>query len=81
MSRVWPVKLVIIKIRLFPNLVGSNPRTSFLLNKKFKHFFCFSLISGTFGNKRTDSRTASLKEHDFVPDKHARISTEQRVTN
>ena len=49
---------------LFPNLVGSNPRTSFLLGNKLKDFFCFSFISETFGNKRKSSRTASSKEHE-----------------
>ena len=32
----------------------------------FKHFFCFSFISGTFGNKRKASRTALSKEHECM---------------
>ena len=35
---------------------------------QIKHFLWFSFISGTFGNKRKASRTASSKEHECVTD-------------
>ena len=59
------------------------------VNNKFKHFFCFSFISGTFGSKqRTFSKSIVKKtwlrhgpHGHFVPNKHARISPEQHVIN
>ena len=42
--------------------VGSNPRRCFLLSNKFKHFVCFTFISGTLRNKRTSSSW----QHDCV---------------
>ena len=36
--------------------------TIFLFNNKSMHFFCFSFIAGTFGNKRRASRIVSSTE-------------------
>ena len=49
---------------------------------QFKHFLWFSFISGTFGNKRKASRTASSKEHECVTDILFQTNMpEQRVIN
>ena len=52
------------------------------VNNKFKHFFCFSFISVTFGSKRRTFSNSIVKKTwlrhgHFVPNKHARISPEQ----
>ena len=55
MSRVWPVNFWFRKVSkrdLISRPSWKQSRTSFLLSNKLKHFFCFSFISGTFGNKR-----------------------------
>ena len=69
--------LLNFRIRVFLKSAVSN---------KFKHFFCFSFISGTFGSKqRTFSKSIVkktwLRHGHFVPNKHARISPEQHVIN
>ena len=49
---------------------------------QIKHFLRFSFISGTFGNKRKASRTASSKEHECVTDILFQTNMpEQRVIN
>ena len=56
------------------------------MSNKFKHFFCFSFISVTFGNKRRTFSNSIVKKTwlrhgHFVPSKHARISPEHQLTN
>ena len=54
-----------LHLKRLVNQAFSQP--SFLLSDViFKHFFCFSFISWTFGNKQKAFLTASSKEHDCV---------------
>ena len=86
-TSLWAVfGLSTLNLKMLVNQVGSNQGTSFLLSNKSKHYFCFSFISGTFGNKR---KAASSKEHECVtailfrtimPAKHAR-TTRHQLTN
>ena len=70
--------LLNFRIRVFLKSAVSN---------KFKHFFCFSFISVTFGSKRRTFSINSivkktwLRHGHFVPNKHARISPEHQLTN
>ena len=69
--------LLNFKIRMFLKSAVSN---------KFKHFFCFSFISGTFGSKQRTFSNSIVKKTwlrygHFVPNKHARISPEHQLTN